>query len=188
MWYGNSSPTPPPPALNQVEIDAFFETQVLPALDAYQIRNNKAVDQAADRISRDVEEFRNGIIPLVEDITSWGTRFGIIRHMGSDLGEQWWGNPTNATAVHCYVSEKFETHLFSDTKLNALLTDSLKQFYDNLDASRNKLHADVKAAWKKSGHTEYKLNLEQIIREVNKSVKAASSSPSELRRRSAACS
>jgi len=107
-----------PPALNQAEIDAFFKSQVHPALDAYQIRNNKTVDQAVDRISRDVEEYRDGIEPLVEDITSWGTRFGIIRHMGSDLGEQWWGNPTNATAVHCYVSEKFETHLFSDTKLN----------------------------------------------------------------------
>lgn len=175
------TPAPPPdplstiPALTQAEIDTFFESQVRPALDAYEARNKGSVDRAVERISKGVEEYRTGIEPFVDDITSWGTRFGVIRRLGTDLGEKWWGDAANATEVHRYVSGKFEAHLFSDAKLNALVTTSLKQFRDDLAASQNRLHADVKSAWQKSAHAQHELNLQRIIQKVNATVKATSS-------------
>lgn len=181
-WWFATRPTPPqppspplPPALTQAQIDAFFQSEVLPALAEYDSRNKAAVDRAVDRISNGVEQYRKGIKPFVDDITSWGTRFGVIRRLGSDLGEKWWGNAANATEVHRYVSGKFERHLFSDAKLNALVATSLKQFRDDLAASQNRLHADVKAAWQKSAHAQHELNLQKLIQQVNASVQATSS-------------
>jgi hypothetical protein len=166
---------PPTPALTQAQIDAFFQSEVRPALDAYDARNKAAVDRAVERISNGVEQYREGIKPFVEDITSWGTRFGVIRRWGSDLGEKWWGDAANATKVHRYVSEKFERHLFSDAKLNALVAESLEQFRDDLAASQNRLHADVKAAWQKSAHAQHEVNLQKLVQQVNESVQAKSS-------------
>lgn len=180
-WWLANRPTPTRKPLvvehqlSQEQINQFFDSEVNPALEVYEIRNKKAVDRAVSRISQGVEKYRDGIRPFVEDITSWGTRFGVIRRIGSDLGEKWWGDVANATEVHRYVSGKFETHLFSDAKLNALVTTSLKQFRDDLAASQNRLHADVKSAWQKSAHAQHELNLQRIIQKVNATVQATSS-------------
>ena len=188
LWVARRPTTPPPtpihqstvpsvdqPRITEEEIKAFFDTEVRPALGAYDTRNKAAVDRAVERITHGVEEYRKGIKPFVEDITSWGTRFGVIRRLGNDLGEKWWGDPTKATEVHRYVSRKFEKHLFSDAKLNALVTVSLNQFRDDLSASQNKLHADIKAAWDKSIHAHYELNIQKIIQKVNASVQTTAS-------------
>lgn len=172
-WWFATRPTPT--ALTQAQIDAFFQSEVRPALDAYDARNKAAMDRAVDRISDGVEEYRKGIKPFVKDITSWGTRFGVIRRLGSELGEKWWGDAANATEVHRYISGKFERHLFSDAKLNALVAASLEQFRDDLAASQNRLHADVKAAWQKSAHARNELDLQKLVQQVNASVQAKSS-------------
>ena len=45
-----------PPAPTQAQIDAFIQSEVLPALAEYDSRNKAAVDRAVDRIS-------NGVLP-----------------------------------------------------------------------------------------------------------------------------
>ena len=170
-WWVATRTTPPPLTREQIP---FIETEINPALDTYDTRNQVAVDSAVDRISRGIDEYRNGIKPFVEDITSWGTRFGVIRRQTSDLGEKWWGNPENATEVTTYVQSKVERHLFSDQKLNALVASSLDQFRDDLAANQNRLHADINAAWRKDRHKPHDLNLKRLTQQVNDNMVAIS--------------
>lgn len=159
----------------QAEIDTFIRSEVNPALDAYATRNKAAVDSAVTRISNGLEAYKKGIKPFVEDITSWGTRFGVTKRLGNDLGEKWWGDPANATEVNKYVTKKFERLLFSEADLYVLVSTSLKQFRGDITASQNKLHADVKTAWDKTGHEAHELNLAQLTQQANANMAAASS-------------
>jgi hypothetical protein len=155
------------PQVSEEKVKAFFDSEVRPALDSYETRNRSSVDRVVERISQGVDEFKKGIKPFIEDITSWGTRYDVICRLGNDLGEKCWGNPANATEVNRYVSGKIEKHLFSDAELNDLVTRSLKQFRDDITASQNKLHADVRAAWEKNGLDANELDLSGVIQQVN---------------------
>jgi hypothetical protein len=161
--------------LTQAQIEAFFDAEVRPALDAYSTRNQTMVDRAVDRIANGIDAYRQGIPPFVDDITSWGTRFGVIGRGSQDLWETWWGAPSNATRVHDYVSEKFERHLFSDVKLIQMVETSLNQFRDDLKASQNLLHAEVESAWDSRAYASQQLDLKHIVAQVNARVHEVSS-------------
>lgn len=156
------------------QITSSFDPEILSALAAYDARNKAAVEDAVTRISDGIDDFRNGIKPFVEDITSWTTRFGVVWRIGGDYLDEWFGAPAERSETSAYVSERFERHLFSERKLELLLASALGQFRDDLAASRNMLHAKVKAAWKKRDSAIREPNRENIAREVNVSVTAAS--------------
>ena len=170
-WWVATHPTSPvvtPEPTSSAGLD------ISPELDTYDKSNQAAVDSAVDRISRGINEYRNGIKPFVSDITAWGTRFGIIRRQASDLGEKWWGNSDNATEVKMYVMSKFERHLFSGQQINALVESSLNQFRDDLAANQNRLHAEIKAAWRKGRDKSHDLNLQRLTQQVNDNMVATS--------------
>jgi len=131
-----------------------------------------AVDRAVARISDGIDEYRTGIKPFVEDITAWKTRFRLMGKMAHDLDEKWRGDPLEADAVDQYVAAKFGKHLFSDEKLAALVTDSLRQFHDDLAANQNRLHASVKAAWDKSGNSTNDFSVQSVVQDVSARVNA----------------
>ena len=155
-------------------ISCSLDSEILSMLAAFDARNKTAIEDAATRISDGINDYRNGIKPFVEDITSWTTRFGVVWRIGGDYLDEWFGAPSERSETSAYVSERFERHLFSERKLNLLLASALGQFRDDLAASRNVLHAKVKAAWKKRDSAIREPNLENIAREVNVSVTAAS--------------
>jgi hypothetical protein len=155
-------------------MQAFFDQQVRPQLDQYAQRNQGAVSRAADRVTSQIGAYRKGIPAFVEDITSWGTRFGVIGRGSQDLWEKWWGDPSNATRVREYVSAKFEKSLFSDRDLAVLLTDTLQQIRDDLQASQNQLYAGIRSAWKSQSLTQGELDLKHMVAQVDKHVEIVS--------------
>jgi hypothetical protein len=152
--------------ISQEEIDAFYNEQVRPALHDYQVRNKAAVDRAVERITKGVDSYKDGIPAFVDDITSWGTRFGIIGRKSRDLWDKWWGDVKNERRVYEYVSAKFEKHLFSDAKLRSLVEGSLTQFKDDLRASQNTLHADIKTAWNASPLASKEFDMQEVVARV----------------------
>ena len=177
-WWFATAPTSPPALTNlpekndlsQAEIDAFYATKIRPALANYADKNKDSVDRAVDRISRGIDAYRAGIPNFIEDVSSWGTRFGVIGRGSQDLWEEWFGDSANTTKVHDYVSGKFESHLFSDAELSQLVESSLRQFRDDLMANQNKLHTDIKLAWESSeyaSHTSQELNFQVVVSKVN---------------------
>ena len=176
-WNVSQCPTLPdlfPTGESDKQITSSFDPEILSFLAAYDARNKTAIEDAVARISDGIDDFRNGIKPFVEDITSWTARFGVVWRIGGDYFDEWFGAPAGRSETSAYVSERFERHLFSERKLELLLASTLGQFRDDLAASRNVLHAEVKAAWKKRDSAIREPNLENIAREVNISVTAAS--------------
>jgi hypothetical protein len=157
--------------LTKEQMQTFFDQQVRPQLDQYAHRNHQAVGRAADRITSQIGTYRQGIPAFVEDIMSWGTRFGVIGRSSQDLWRWWWGDQSNATQVREYVSAKFEKSLFSDQDLAALIEATLQQFRDDLQASQNRLYADISSAWKSQSYTQGNLHLKPIVAQVDKHVR-----------------
>jgi hypothetical protein len=152
----------------------FFDRQVRPQLDQYAERNHRAVDRAAEHIASQIDAYRQGIPTFVEDITSWGTRFGVIGRSSQDLWQRWWDDQSNATRVREYVSAKFANALFSDQDLAVLIEDTLQQFRDDLEASQNRLYADISLAWESRPFTEGALTFKRMVAEVDKHVEMVS--------------
>ena len=184
-WWVAIRPTPQEqsdaniPEVTQDELKTFYWTEVHPALASFDAENKKAVAGAVARISAGVDEYQKGIKPFVEDITAWGTRFHLIGKLADDLDEKWWGDPAKANQADKYISEKFEKHLFSDDKLEALVTMSLRQFHDDLAANQNRLHAAITAAWGKSGYPANDLNVQKIAHDVSAIMTAKSTKMAE---------
>jgi hypothetical protein len=151
-------------------MQTFFDRQVRPQLDQYAERNDQAVRRAAERISSQIDAYRQGIPAFVKDLTSWGTRFGVLGRSSQDLWERWWGDQPNATRAREYVSAKFAKALFSDQDLAVLMEGTLRQFRDDLQASQNRLYADIRAAWESPPFPDGALAFEHIVAQVDRHV------------------
>jgi hypothetical protein len=133
--------TPPPPAL-EVEGEAretFYRNEVKPLVQESRQANRRAADRAIMRINEVFARYRAGIEPFTEDITSFGTRFGVLWRMPGD----WWYEDQQ---VKAYVEEKFKKHLFSKGQFNRDMTSVLEDLKADLQANENRLLSQYKAA------------------------------------------
>ena len=78
-------------------------------------------------------------------MSSWGTRFAVIKRGASDWLNESADDTTTATQSREYLDAKFAKHLFSDEDLAAMVEATLQQFIDHLQASQHKLHANINA-------------------------------------------
>ena len=118
---------------------AFFETTAEPRIDAAGEANRRAAERAIEKVDDLIAGYRSGIEPFIEDITSWGTRFGVLKRLPSD----WWrgGNRNDR-----YIAAKMSDHLFDDYKLRRDLDAVLAAYRDEITANRNAMIGDIKAA------------------------------------------
>jgi len=135
------TPTPPGPVIDSGRIlrEQFYSQKIEPLLKATERANREAADRAIVRIGEVFDKYRGGVKPFVEDITSIGTRFGIVTRMPGN----WWYEDKR---INAYVQEKFERHLFSENQFHADLTKVLEAFKEDLRANENRLLASCKAA------------------------------------------
>jgi hypothetical protein len=138
-------PDPPKPAVidRGTQRGRFFDEKVQPAIAAADKANREAMERCLQRLRDTFGKYREGIGPFADDLTTWGTRFGILRRMPSD----WWYKNTDAQK---FVAEKFEARLFSEQSLKQPVENSIKQFNDDVHANNNTLLANIQAALSKS--------------------------------------
>ena len=128
------------------DVTAYYESTVAPILDESARRDRAAADAAMKRLHAHFQRFHGGIPAFAEDITGWGTRFGIVGRSVKDLWTKFWEDATRATATKQYVNAKFRDHIVSEVKLNAAIADTLGVFHEAITANRNRTLAEVKLA------------------------------------------
>jgi hypothetical protein len=139
-------PLRPSPTKPKVQVDArkeFFDEAVQPAIAQADRANREAAARCVKRLEENFNDYRKGIPKFTEDLTSWGTRWGVVTRMPSD----WWYEKTD---VESFVTKKFETRLFSNQSLQRSIEDALAKFREDIEDNNNKLLTDVQAAVAKS--------------------------------------
>jgi hypothetical protein len=146
---GDLPPAPPPVQIPVgLSRSQFYQQDLLPFLDRSKIQYNANADKALERLHQDFDGFRSGIPSFVDDVTSWGTRFGIISRMTKDKWNNIWKNEDdpNSEAVKTYILDKFEAQIMSRNALQKSVQSSLGQFKDDTGATRNELLSEMKMA------------------------------------------
>jgi hypothetical protein len=149
---GEIKPPAPPaaaistPKVTRAQIDHYFNAQISPLIDAANRKDHEAVESAIQQIHSSFDGFRAGVPNFADDLTSWGTRGGIVQRIAQDQWIKWWGDPADANSVKDYVQDKFKEHVLSEQKLQDTLSLSLAQLRSDLQASHNQLAADIKAS------------------------------------------
>jgi len=77
--------------------------------------------------------------PFVEEITSLGTRFHILRDMTRD----WWKDSDD---VNLYIADKFDDYFFNERELSQELEKVLLAFTENIQANQRRMLADARLA------------------------------------------
>ncbi len=117
------APTPPdvpkPPAppvarpsnhATTIQLAVFFDEEVVPAIEETDLANREAATRCIESLEDMFARHRKGIPAFTGDMTSLGTRFGVLRRMPSD----WWNDRND---VRDFITDKFETHIFSANSL-----------------------------------------------------------------------
>jgi len=138
-------PTVTPPGLSKIQ---FYERDLVPLLDKANKQNHVDADKAMARLHEEFDQFRTGVPRFAEDVTSWGTRFGVVGRMTRDKWENLWKTDVDPSseAVRNYMIEKFETHIMSGDALQKAINSTLSQFREDMTANRNLLLKEIKLA------------------------------------------
>lgn len=119
--------------------EEFYMEQIEPLLKATERANRQAAERAVTRITEVFDRYRAGIKPFTDDITSIGTRFGILLRMPAD----WWYEDQR---INTYIQEMFEAHLFSEDRFREDISAVLEALKEDQQANQNRLLGSIKAA------------------------------------------
>ena len=122
----------------------YYRTQISPLIDSAETRQQQAVDLALARLHEHFDVFRRGVPNFTEDITGWGTRFGIVGRSISDLWTRFWSDKSKAVAVQAYTNEKFRVWVVNEGSLQRAMDDAMKSFLEATEADRNRLEGEIK--------------------------------------------
>ena len=136
---------PAAPALptQRDQIRAVYDSEILPLLAAFDHRNQLAADRAIATLHEHVNAHRAGIKLFCRDISSWGTRFGVIGRYTADAWRSVRSKPSIGS-VKQYVDGKFRDHILSEQSLQHDLSAAVRQFNEDMAASRNQLYAELR--------------------------------------------
>jgi hypothetical protein len=138
------APAPATPKVPEVDVDRVYREEVVPLLDQFDARNRAAAARAVTNMYERLNGRRWGIKPFVKDVGSWKTRFGVIGRSTKDFWRKRVRKAPDAEAVRTYVNDKFRHHVLSEQALEADMGEVLKQFREDLEASRNQLYVQVR--------------------------------------------
>src|SRR4051794_25755178 len=128
----------------RVDAERVYREEVVPLLDQFDARNRAAAARAVGNVYERLNGRRWGIKPFVKDVGSWRTRFGVIGRTTSDFWHRRVKQEPDAAAVRTYVNDKVRHHVLSEQALEADMGEVLKQFGEDLEASRNRLYVEVR--------------------------------------------
>jgi hypothetical protein len=134
-----------PPGLSKSE---FYQRDLVPLLDKAKKQNVADADKAVERLHEEFDRFRAGIPGFVEDVSSWSTRFGVVRRMSKDKWTNFWKakDDPDSEEVKKYVLGKFQANILSEDALQKAVESAIGQFKDDATANRNLLLREMKMA------------------------------------------
>jgi len=134
-----------PPGLSKVQ---FYRRDLVPLLDKAKTQNLASADKSVDRLHEEFERFRSGIPGFVEDVASWGTRFGVVRRMTKDKWTNIWKkkDDPDSELLKNFMLDKFQSHIMPKDSLQRAVESAIAQFKDDVTANRNLLLSEMKMA------------------------------------------
>ena len=156
-----------------------FQQRIEPIVVNYSRKNDEAAQRAIQTVKDRFQKFRGGVAPFVEEMTEYGTRFGILKRIASDKWDKWWNKNDNAKGVATYVNEKYRKHVMSEEYLKSAMADAITVFSENINANRNKMLSEMDAVFSSSdfpvelklSDSEMKAFITQIGTEMQKEAK-----------------
>jgi hypothetical protein len=150
-----AAPTPavevaPLPEQPQIDVEALYQKDIVPLLDASLARKQDAAGRALSILHKRLGGHRKGIPAFADDITSWGTRFGVVGRSTRDAYRKVRRKP-DANTTRTYVEQKFRQHVMSEIELEAAVAAAVEQFRADLEADRNLLLSEVRVPLHASG-------------------------------------
>lgn len=141
-------PSPPPFSTPAMSATQLYNQELVPVLDKSKKQNSESADKAIERLHQDFERYRAGIPTFVDDVASWGTRFGLLGRMTKDRWRNFRKKESDPTseAVKAYLLEKFEADIMSRDALQKSVESMLSQFKDDVTANRNLMLQEMKLA------------------------------------------
>ena len=124
-------------------LDVYFR-QVIPQLDKSLLRKRAGSERAIAGLRERLDGHRHGIPRFADDVTRWGTRFGVMGRMSKDAWNRWWNDDPDAAATRRYIESKFRAHVLAERDLQEELEAAVQQFVADLEADRNELFADIR--------------------------------------------
>jgi hypothetical protein len=132
------------PEVPSPKFTSYYTAQISPLIDSAELRQQQAAEHALTRLHEHFTVFRNGVPNFAEDITGWGTRFGIIGRSMDDLWTRFWEDKSKAVAVQDFTQRKFRDWIINEDSLRKALDDTFKTYREETEASRNRLEGDIK--------------------------------------------
>ena len=129
----------PEPVDRSIQRAVFYDEHVEPRIAETDKLNREAAERCIQRVREMMKQYRGGIEPFVDDLTSLTTRLGIVKRMPGD----WWNKDDR---VQAFVGEKFERYIFSEQKLMSDITRILGDFKSEVDANQRRMLIQVKSA------------------------------------------
>ena len=117
----------------------FFDESVLPTIETADRQNRQAARRALAKWRSTCDRYRSGVDPLVDDLLSWSTRYGVLKRMPGD-----WYRRTDR--VEQFVQGKIHRRLFSDQTLAHDVRQIVSAFGDDVRANQTAMLADIRAA------------------------------------------
>ncbi len=179
------APLPALPPINmdfkqtEADVQRIYNESVEPAIASCATRNNEAANRSVQLIKDRFKGFHNGVEPFVDDIASWGTRFGILGRMASDKWDQWWNKNENAQGVSTYVNEKFRRYIMSEEDLQTTITDAITAYSTDVLANRNQMLSEIHAEFTSSNipimfkmdDNEFKVFAAEVSQQISEKAK-----------------
>lgn len=132
------------PSPSPASFAEYYRTQISPLIDSAEAREHQAVELALTRLRENFDRFRRGVPKFTEDITGWGTRFGIVGRGIKDMWTGFWSDKTKAVAVRAYTDEKFRAWVVNEQSLQRALDEAIKTFSEATEAGRNRLEGEIR--------------------------------------------
>jgi hypothetical protein len=133
-----------------IDVEALYAKEIVPLLDASYQRKQDAAGRALAILHARLGGHRKGIPAFADDVTSWGTRFGVVGRSTRDAWCKVRRRP-DAQTTRRYVEDKFRTHVMSEIELEAAVGAVIEQFRSDLEADRNLLMSEIRVPLKASG-------------------------------------
>ena len=137
FWYTGTRRGP-----TQADRETFFKESVTPVLGTNASANAKALEVLKSDIHAQFEQYRHRVPTFTADITGFGNKAKITWEAMKQMTSE------DKKKVERHVTEKFEMHVVSATKMQQDLETLLKGFRRDIEANRNRMLVDIEAAVK----------------------------------------
>jgi len=125
------------------KLKALLNNEVHPVVRRYHEQNKAELTTAISEMNGCFDQYERGIDAFVEDMSSFGTRIGIIGRQLGDWYDQIWGNK-DPRRVADYVRDSFEKHVFSDNRIQQDIKGVLQRYGYALQANQNRMVSDIR--------------------------------------------